>query len=286
VAWLHILATHLEEINADVSTVTAAGDRVWRVTTAAGQFLLHFELQSGPDSGLPRRINSYNALLAQRHQLPVLTVVILLRREAHLPALNGVYTATLPGEGLPYHTLHYRVLRVWEFPVATVLTSGLGVLPLAPLCLGAEERLPEVIATLNQRFQAEAGAQAAELWTATRVLMGLRYDAELIETLLQGVHEMKDSTVYQAWTTEGYKKGLKEGVKEGLKEGVKEGIKEGEKQGALAEARRMLILVGTTRCGPPAAVTAARIHAITDAARLEDLVQRALLATTWDELWH
>ena len=40
--------------------------------------------------------------------------------------------------------------------------------------------------------------EAGEIWTATYVLMGLRYTAEETETLLQGVRAMTDSVTFQA----------------------------------------------------------------------------------------
>jgi hypothetical protein len=70
-------------VDADIATVTGDADKVLRVG-GPPYWLLHVEAQAGPDASLPRRAHVYNALLSQRHDLPVRTVVLLLRREAHL----------------------------------------------------------------------------------------------------------------------------------------------------------------------------------------------------------
>lgn len=53
------------------------------------------------------------ALLEERHELPVESVIVLLRPEANLRAINGVYARWLPGAAEPYLQFHYRVIRVW-----------------------------------------------------------------------------------------------------------------------------------------------------------------------------
>ena len=85
------------EVNADVSTVTAAADKVLHVYTNQGDFLQHIDFQSGPDASLPRRSHCYNALLEERHELPVESVVVLMRPEANLKAINGLYRRWVPG---------------------------------------------------------------------------------------------------------------------------------------------------------------------------------------------
>jgi hypothetical protein len=96
-----------------------------------------------------------------------------------------------------------------------------------------------------------------ELWTATKVLLGLRYQAKLIEQLLQGVRAMKESTTYQAIKAEG----------------------------RLEEVRRLLFRVGEERfVTGPTPEQQAVIEAITDADRLEELVIRTLHVGTWAEL--
>ena len=89
------------------------------------------------------------------------------------------------------------MVRVWQKPVEEGLVGGLGTLPLAPLANITEQELPGVIARMKTRIETEATPeQAGKLWTATNVLMGLRYAAELTQQLLQGVMNMKESVTY------------------------------------------------------------------------------------------
>ena len=44
---------------------------------------------------MPRRTHGYSALLEERHELPVESVVVLLRPEANLTAINGVFYSAM-----------------------------------------------------------------------------------------------------------------------------------------------------------------------------------------------
>src|SRR5205823_13178633 len=117
-----------------------------------GDRLLHLDFQSGPDANLPRRVLVYNVLLYDQYDLPVHTVVVLLRPRAQRSDLTGrVRYEAQPGRGGLEFT--FEIVRLWEQPVDRLLAGGLGTLPLAPLGQlpqGAtpEEGLPGVIARL------------------------------------------------------------------------------------------------------------------------------------------
>jgi predicted transposase YdaD len=103
--------------------------------------------------------------------------------------------------------------------------------------------------------------QAATLWAATYVLLGLRYSADLAEELLRGVLSMKESVTYQAI------------------------LREGRAEGALDEVRRVLLLQGENLFGaPPDAKTRAALERIRDVERLEALSLRLLTASGWHDL--
>jgi predicted transposase YdaD len=119
-------------------------------------------------------------------------------------------------------------------------------------------------------------AEAGLLWTATYVLMGLRYSPELATQILQGVKAMKESATYQAI--------VEEGRVEGRQEGRVEGRQEGRVEGRLEEARAILLRQGTKRFGPPTPQTQAALDTITAIDRLELLSERLLDVESWDEL--
>ena len=136
----------------------------------------------------------------------VRTFVVLLRRSADSAELTGTRQREFPGEP-PYLVFRYGVVRVWQLPAGTFLSGGLGILPFAPLGAVLEAELPDVIRRMEQRISAEATPdEAGTLWTATDVLMGLRYPRALVVQLLQGVHGMKESVTYQAIVEKGKSK--------------------------------------------------------------------------------
>lgn len=190
----------------------------------------------------------------------VRSVLILLRPEADSPRLTGVYRLAFPGEA-PYLEFRYRVVRAWEVPVERFLGGGLGVLPLAPLADLPEEALPGVIRRMQERLRREATLEVAEvLWTATYVLMGLRYADAVAARLLEGVIAMEDSVTYQAI------------------------IRKGAARGALDEVKKVLLRQGTRKFGSPTAETTAALQAIPDLPRLERMVDRMFDAISWDDL--
>ena len=258
-------ATSAKIIDADLSTVTAATDKVLRLKGPPPS-LMHFEFQAGPDAGLPQRVVVYNSLLGLAHGLPVYSVIVLLRPEAFLRTITGIYEQHHPSVAEPNLIFRYRVVRVWEIPAAALLKGGIGTLALAPIGSVPETELPALIREMQKRLdQRKYEKIAGEFWTAVRVLMGLRYEEPVIDQLLQGVHRMKESVTYQAILNEGRAEGLA--------------------QGASQEARRILIKLGEQKFQqPPNAETRAVLEAIQEPETLEQMTLRVHQSTSWEEL--
>jgi hypothetical protein len=244
-------------VDADIATISGATDKVIRVA-GAPDWLLAVDFQAGHDTlaKLPDLL-LYNSALFKRHGLRVRSLLVLLHRGADSPQLTGLYERGFPDE--PFDVaLRYRIVRIWQVPPEQWLAGGLGLVPLAPLGDVQTAQLPSVIARMKQRFDREAvpPGQAAELWSAAYILMGLRYEKAMIQTLLQGVITMKESVTYQAIIEEGEAK----------------------------EARKILLLQGRRRFGEPAPAVAAALEAMTDVQKLEDLTVRLLDTASWQEL--
>ena len=253
----------VEAIDTDLSTVTAAADKILRVN-APEPYLAHVEAQSGPDTTVDERTLHYSVLAGWKHKLRVLSVILLLRQEADSPRLSGLLELRLP-DGTPYLVFTYRVVRVWQRPVEEILAGGLGALPLAPLSDVAESELPNVIARMKERINAEATREdAGKLWASTFVLMGLRYPKETAIELLRGVQDMEESSTYQYILEKGEVKGRQEGQ--------------------IEAERRTLLRLGSKRFGAPTEATRAAIEAITTLEILENLIDRALDVENWSEL--
>jgi hypothetical protein len=242
-------------LNVDLSTISAATDIVLAVGDPP-ETLLDLNFQSGRAADLSRRLLVYNALLYHRYEVPVHSVVVLLRPAADDAALTGqVRYEARPARGGMAFT--FEVVRLWQRPVESILAGGVGTLPLAPLCQvppGAtlEEVLPGIIRQMEQRLTREASPEsAAKLLTSAFVLAGMRVKRETLIQLFQGVRAM-ESTAWDVSMADG--------------------------------ARKILLRMGRKRFGPPPPQVEAALQAIIDIDRLEQLSERLLDVTSWQEL--
>jgi predicted transposase YdaD len=79
---------------------------------------------------------------------------------------------------------------------------------------------------------------------------------------------MKESVTYQAI----------------LEEGEAKGRAKGRTEGAVVELRKILLLQGGDRFGPPDVQSVAALEGIIDVARLEELARRHLRVGSWQQL--
>jgi len=154
-AWMAYIgcvpAGPVETVDADLSTVTAEADKVYRVG-GAQPYLVHLEIQANADQTMPRRLHRYNALLDMRHDLRVLSALVLLRPEADTKSLTGVLDVRLP-DGERVVAFHYRVIRAWQQAVEPILAGDVGTLPLAPLAAVPRPEVAKVIDRIDRRLQ-------------------------------------------------------------------------------------------------------------------------------------
>jgi predicted transposase YdaD len=265
--WLNQLGLiHGEPVrvmNSDLSSVPAEADKVIRVE-GPQPWLVHIELQAGHDRTLPRRLLRYNAMLNVKHDLPVHTVAILLHPGADGPELTGVLQQQSP-DGRCRLEFCYHLVRAWQLNTEAILAGGLGMLPLAPLSVEKADQLPIIIERLKERVDpAVVTAEISEFWTAAAVMAGLRFPWDLIKHCFGGITAMRESSTIQAFIEEGRRKGLEEGKAEGT--------------------RRIILRLGRKRLGAVDETVEAKLSAIVDLERLEELTERIDQASSWDEL--
>ena len=133
-AWLDRLGIGprgpVEVIDSDITALTAAADKVIRVG-GPEPYLVNIELQSSHQTDLVETLWFRQAALFHRHRLPVLTVLVLLRREANSPSLTGSFEINMP-DGWLTNRYNYRVVRLWGEDPEPYLTAGVNLVPLAP----------------------------------------------------------------------------------------------------------------------------------------------------------
>jgi predicted transposase YdaD len=250
-------------VDADLSTLIAAADKVLRVRSPGGEFLVHFEFQSGRDSALSERIFWYNAALCHRHGLAVQTVLVLLAPSADHRDLTGTHVYALPN-GRVCLTFHYDVIRLWQTSADTILHGPVGLLPTAVLC-DEKMDIESILAEMDRRIQTEATPKEAEtLWAASYFLMGLRYEPEIVAKLIPKGRHMKESTTYQATLEEGRQEGRQEGRRE--------------------EAIRLLLRLGRKTLGASGARVREQLDTLSGVEEIESLIERVNEVTSWDEL--
>jgi predicted transposase YdaD len=258
--WLHLARRRRRRVtivDSDVSTVVSgATDKLFRVHDDP-ECLLHVDFEAGHfRKELPLRLRLYNSLFEYRHDRVMVSVAVLLSPAANSPQWNGLLRRALPGEE-PLSTLRYEVIRVWQLPVERLLTGGPGTLALAPISNVPEGEVRNVIGRMKERLNGpKAPRRAADIWAATYVLMGLRYSEEFAHALFEEVLGMEESATYQAIV----------------------------RRGRTEEARRMLVLLGETKLGPPDEATRGALENISDTARLEKLAVRLMSVGSWQEL--
>lgn len=103
---------------------------------------------------LPLRLLQYHALLRHRHELSVVSVVVvvLLHPQADGPEMSG--HIALPGPtGAITVSFSFEVVRIWERSLDESLEEGgIGTLPLAPLSKVSWAHRPEVIHRIDGRL--------------------------------------------------------------------------------------------------------------------------------------
>lgn len=249
-----------ESLDTDLAT-TIQADRVFRIG-GTQPALLHLELEANARLGIPRELMRYNTLIDHQYELPVETVLILMRPKARASDQTGAYVRHGVG-GNVIAEFRYHVERVWERSLDHWLGAGVG---LAPLALLTDEAGTDLEGALD-RFRGVLfdprtdPAVARSVLGSSYVLCGLRYDSARVAAMYQRLSmTMEDSTTYQAILAQGVARGQ------------------------LQTLRGVLLRQGTRRFGTPDPAVVAAVEGITDVGRLEALAERVLDATGWDDL--
>jgi len=247
-------------LNVDLSTVTTAADLVFGLGKPL-QEVIHIDCQAGPKADLAADLHAYNSLLFRRCQVPVHSIVLLLRPEARHRELTGTLKyAARPGRGGT--TFDYEVIPLWDRPVENFLNGPLGIAPLAVLArlpddIPQEQGLAGVIQRFCERLQREAPPEKfGKLLTSAYVLTGLRVPRQRAWTLFRGVQGMHESDTYLAILDEG----------------------------AVKAFRKLLLRLGQKKFGPASDDVVTAIQGVEDQERLERLIERYTELSSWQEL--
>ena len=253
-------------LDTDLATVTTSCDKIFRITFPLPK-LIHLEFESD-GKNVPKRVHRYHVLIDYKYDLPVQSVVFLLRKEADRPDITGV-VERFREDGSRYLYFEYDVIRIWQIPLEEILTGDIAILPLAPVSSVPKSQIKQVLRRMEERVREELSPEDQSLfWTNTFLVMGLRYDQDLSRKLLEGAIGMTNSTTYMSIIEEGKEIGREIGKAEGEVRGLKIAV----------------LRIGEKRLGAPSVEIKAQLESIISPEKIQDLTDRILFVDTWAEL--
>ena len=123
---------------------------------------------------------AYHVTAGYKYELPVVSVLMLLRRTADGPTLMGRFQ-------FGSTQLNYQIVRIWERPPEELLAGPVALIPLLPLTSVAESEFPTYIRRAHAIVQQLPLDYERDVWTRMRLLLGLKYKPDQTQDLLKGV---------------------------------------------------------------------------------------------------
>jgi hypothetical protein len=107
-----------------------------------------------------------------------------------------------------------------------LLNGGLGSIPLTLLSDDAVGNLGEWVHRIDERIKAEKVTAPVRnmLMASGYILLGMRYNDDVIEAAYEGIHDMEESTTYQLILRKGRQQGELNGELKGRLETLREEI--------------------------------------------------------------
>jgi len=222
-------------------------------TGADGLYILHVEFQSNYHQNVPRDMVRYGASLAWQYQLPVRSVLVMLRRDRAPANIPGVGEYSI---GSTYTRHPFTVIRLWEIDPAPVLETGdPKLLPWALLMKSTDSQVREIASIVARQEDEEVVGRFLTLG-------GVRYNRTLLDEMLGGG-----------------KMGLVRAILDGsyiVQEERDQAEARGEARGQATEARKFLRLVLRNRL--PELESLADIDAVSNVEALEAIAESVLKA--------
>jgi hypothetical protein len=271
-------------LDTDLST-TLQADRLFRID-GPEPAVLHLELEATGKLGRPAQLLRYNVAAWGMTDLPVHSVLIVLRPKANATDLTGQYDI-LKSNRRSYLNFQYTVVRLWQESLSDLLQAGPGVAPLAMLTDEAAANLSAAFTRFRNRLREDDVPDNVEemLLGSAYILCGLRYSKDQIENLYRELNmTLEDSTTYQDILSKGLTRGRAEGKAEGIAEGKAEGKAEGRVEGKAELAKKILVQFGRKWFGSASPDAETAIFAISNLDQLERMVDRLDEASGWEDL--
>ena len=256
----------LDILDTEQHTVeTRHTDSLIRVHIAGKEALIHHEFQTTDDPSMPLRMAGYIIRAIERHNLPIYSSVIYLRRSAGRRD-PGYFTHEISGRPV---VMDYTVIRLSKIEGQEIIDGGpSGLFPFVPLMkrpvgIDSEAWLHHCVDATNALRVDES--IKVDFLDRLMILSGLEYDQSLINRILlqEGLMDaiMRESSFVQ------YIK------QQGIEQGREEGIGQGERRSTIGAILEVLEIRFDLSEAHPLSV---RIAAIDDLQRLKQLLRTAV----------
>jgi hypothetical protein len=239
------------------------GDNLFRVRTGGSKVAVHVELERDWRPRLPRRMFDYASAAVFETDLPVSSIIVLLRRGGRPPCGTGVHR--IPGVTGNTFVFRYRVVSLWQLD-ARRMRARLGPQG-APFCVamrGADEdfvrSLAEEVRTADRLSERDREATMQLLFLVTVVMLG----SDTAKRLFHMDSIVQDPNIQKL---------------------VSELEDKGRTEGRVEEARSSLYRVLAVRSLSVTPAVRARIDGEADLARLEAWHDAAVSAGTIDDVF-
>ncbi len=261
VQWLLPEAVFLEELPVKIESLQREVDALLTVSVKDQRMLLHIEFQTYNDPTMAKRLMTYNVLLMDAYQLPVLSCVIYLLRDGTVSQSPlDLFVPT----GYRVHTFYFQSIEIGHLTAEDLYTVGSDtLLALVPLTENGTQQsvLTQVFEQLGKhREPAQAETQATEV--------------EVIAfTLASFVLQKKNKTVDLEWLVRRFRE-MHDIIQDSpiFQEILREGMEKGIEQGRLEATRRILLIVTEKRFPALVSLAQEQVERINDLDVIDNLI--------------
>jgi len=200
------------------------------------------------------------------------TTAIIYSHPSALPSDQEEGVVYFPRRNGKKNKFEFDVIKLWEIPYQELLNGGIAIAPLAVLGKIQDVEIPSLMRKLEEKFAGESVERKDKLWGSTSLLMGLKYDADLVALLMEEVRNVENSSVWQ------------KAVKQGLDRGEEIGIEKGIEQGAIASGQKHLrLILDKLYPNHPDSINSL-IEGTTNPDKLDQAINEAISGSGWEKI--
>lgn len=231
--WLSPGAIFTGQFSETFHSVELEADSMIETLRDGERELVQVEFQSSYDALMPQRMIEYSLMGFRRHQCPVRSYVLYLRKSGKPPRSPLIRKYN---DGQRFLWFRYTVIQVWKMEYRKWLDQDRkGLFPLVPLMKGGARR--EVVEEIIERIRYSDGTikNSRELLELTGLFAGLAFTKPSDKEWSKGRFAMlkdvfKNNFMYDFFVEQAKEQLLEQGREQGLEQGREQGLEQGREQ--------------------------------------------------------